>query len=61
MYLPQSHALLPLQIIVAEGAVSPLVSIASYADDMHKLAAMNALDVLDINNPTVHSRRWLLG
>ncbi|KAL1504244.1 hypothetical protein AB1Y20_010653 [Prymnesium parvum] len=38
------------RMIVAEGAVKPLVGIASYADDMQKLGAMNALDVLAINN-----------
>ncbi|KAL3920826.1 MAG: hypothetical protein SGPRY_005116, partial [Prymnesium sp.] len=39
------------QMIVAEGAIEPLVGMASYADDLHKLNAMNALDVLALNNP----------
>ena len=41
------------QMIVAEGAIEPLLGIASYANDLQKLGAMNALDVLEINNPAV--------
>jgi len=44
------------QMIVSEGAIKPLVGIASYANDMQKLGAMNALDVLEINNPAARKQ-----
>ena len=37
-------------MIAAEGAIAPLMAMASYGSDMQKLSAIGALDVLTVNN-----------
>ena len=38
------------QMISAAGALEPLTKMASYGSDYHKLGALNALEVLALNN-----------
>jgi len=40
-------------MIAAQGAISPLLSMAHYGSDMQKLGALGALDVLSVNNARV--------
>jgi len=43
-------------MIAAEGAVAPLLDMASYGSDMQKLGALGALEVLQVNNADVRTQ-----
>lgn len=43
-------------MIASRGAVAPLLSMANYGTDMHKLGALSALDVLAVNNADVRQQ-----
>ena len=44
------------QMIAGAGAIAPLVQMATFAGDMNKLGAVGTLDVLSLNNPSVHNQ-----
>lgn len=43
-------------MIAGEGAIAPLMAMASYGSDMQKLGALGALDVLTLNNAGVQQQ-----
>jgi hypothetical protein len=43
------------KMIAEAGAIAPLLQVANYGTDLAKVAAMNALEVLEINNPKVRA------
>ena len=45
-----------LSKIAGAGAIEPLVQMATFAGDMNKLGAVGTLDVLSLNNPSVHNQ-----
>ena len=53
-----SHALLDPRsaaaLLLANGAVNPLITLSSYGSDAAKLRAIAALDQLALNNPAAH-------